>query len=101
MYVCMYVCMGRYHVVHDIALRYLFGTKLLRGRQILTVVVSYSIYMYVCMYVCMYACILLKNGMYVCMYVYFNEWRSNMILVQLGLCMYVCMYVYTHFLLPR
>ena len=37
----------------------------------------------------MYVC------MYVCMYVYFNEWKSNRVMVRLGLdtligCVYVC-----------
>ena len=41
--------------------------------------------------------------MYVCMYVYFNEWRSDRVLVRLGLntligCMYVCMYVNIQYL---
>ena len=35
--------------------------------------------MNVCIYVCIYVC------MYVCMYVYFNEWRSDRVLVRLGL----------------
>ena len=43
-------------------------------------------FMYVCVCMCMYVC------------VYFNEWRSDRVLVRLGLNKYVyvcvCMYVY-------
>ena len=44
--------------------------------------------------VCMYAYIGMYEVYVECMYVYFNEWRSDRVLVRLGhVCMYVCMYV--------
>ena len=64
-----------------------------------------EVYMYVCIYkveilykVCKYVCMYVSKYLFICYYVYFNEWRSNRVLVRLrldsliGVIMYVCMY---------
>ena len=56
-------------------------------RKICIYVYKYSsTYLCICIYMCLYAC--LYERLYVCMhikaYVYFNEWRSDRVLVRLG-----------------
>ena len=53
--------------LHGLYYMYTLGTN---------IILSF-IFMYVYMYICI--------CMYVCMYVYFNKWRSDRVLVRLGL----------------
>ena len=54
------------------------------------------------LFLCMYICIYVYVCMYVCMYVYFNKWRSDRVLVRLGLNTLIgwlhavrCMYIWS------
>ena len=54
-------------------------------------VCTVCMYAFICKNVCMYVCTVC-----ICKYVYFNKWRSDRVLVRLGLVyvsMYVCMLV--------
>ena len=95
-YVCMYVCTVCMHACMHICMYEMMATTLTsldtistRSRKSFWVVryrqhKRINIRTYICMYVCMY--------------VYLNKWRSDRVLVRLGLntligCMYVCIYV--------
>ena len=102
MYVCMcvrtteYICM--YEVGIFINVLHVFILLCIRMYTVYCICTIYvvmnvcskrtaSIYIlvYECVYVCMYICTYMYVCMYVCMYVYFNEWRSDRVLVRLGL----------------